>query len=241
MDSFLNAVGIQRVLHRDLCERFQRNFAQRGNFLRHIAHVRRLISAAADGFGRKVRAVRLNQDAVKRHIRLSMELVMCMVCAMAFGLAAWVDYEREWVRQASDLRRASGATHMVFGDIDVQAHRDWEEQVCVQAGLTACLPLWLESRTALLSEMLQLGLRALIVSARADCVDLLGEILDEAVIRSLIERGADACGENGEYHTCVLDMPGFARALQVRLGEREYSPEGYGFLRIALKNEGETL
>ena len=27
-------------------------------------------------------------DAVKRHIRLSMELVMCMVCAMAFGLAA---------------------------------------------------------------------------------------------------------------------------------------------------------
>ena len=160
---------------------------------------------------------------------------------MAFGLAAWVDYEREWVRQASDLRRASGATHMVFGDIDVQAHRDWEEQVCVQAGLTACLPLWLESRTALLSEMLQLGLRALIVSARADCVDLLGEILDEAVIRSLIERGADACGENGADHTCVLDMPGFARALQVRLGEREYSPEGYGFLRIALKNEGETL
>lgn len=68
MDSFLNAVGIQRVLHRDLCKRFQRNFAQRGNFLRHIAHVRRLISAAADGFGRKVRAVRLNQDAVKRHI-----------------------------------------------------------------------------------------------------------------------------------------------------------------------------
>ena len=68
MDSFLNAVGIQRVLHRDLCERFQRNFAQRGNFLRHIAHVRRLIPAAADGFGRKVRAVRLNQDAVKRHI-----------------------------------------------------------------------------------------------------------------------------------------------------------------------------
>ena len=88
MDSFLNAVGIQRVLHRDLCKRFQRNFAQRGNFLRHIAHVRRLISVAADGFGRKVRAVCLNQDAVKRHIRLSMELVMCMVCAMAFGLAA---------------------------------------------------------------------------------------------------------------------------------------------------------
>ena len=35
------------------------------------------------------RMTRMKQmDAVKRHIRLSMELVMCMVCAMAFGLAA---------------------------------------------------------------------------------------------------------------------------------------------------------
>lgn len=153
---------------------------------------------------------------------------------MAFGVAAWADYEREWVRQASDLRRASGATHMVFGDIDMQAHRDWEEQVCAQARLIAWLPLWSSSRTALLSEMLQLGLRALIVSARADCVDLLGEVLDEAVIRSLIERGADACGENGEYHTCVLDMLGFAQPLNVRLGEKAFSPEGYGFLRVDL-------
>lgn len=35
------------------------------------------------------RMTRMKQmDAVQRHIRLSMELVMCMVCAMAFGLAA---------------------------------------------------------------------------------------------------------------------------------------------------------
>lgn len=53
MDSFLNAVGIQRVLHRDLCERFQRNFAQRGNFLRHIAHVRRLIPRPRTGSGER--------------------------------------------------------------------------------------------------------------------------------------------------------------------------------------------
>ena len=123
---------------------------------------------------------------------------------------------------------------MVFGDIDLQAHRDWEEQVCVQVGVQAWLPLWQASRMDLLNEMLQLGMRALIVSARADCVDLLGETLSHAVIRSLTERGADACGENGEYHTCVLDMPGFAEPLNVRLGEKEISPEGYGFLRVDL-------
>ena len=153
---------------------------------------------------------------------------------IVFGQASWAEYECEWVRQASVLVHSTRATQMVFGDIDLQAHRDWEERVCAQAQLQACLPLWLESRMDLLTEMLQLGMRALIVSARADCADLLGEVVDATVIRSLTERGADACGENGEYHTCVLHMPGFVRPLEVRLGEREYSPEGYGFLRVDL-------
>ena len=151
---------------------------------------------------------------------------------MAFGQATWRDYESVWVQQARTLAQDLSATHVVFGDIDLQAHRDWEEQVCAQAGVQAWLPLWQASRMDLLHEMLQLGMRALIVSARADCVDLLGETLSHEVIRSLIERGADACGENGEYHTCVLDMPGFTQPLNVRLGEKELSPEGYGFLRV---------
>ena len=151
---------------------------------------------------------------------------------MVFGQATWQEYESVWVQQARMLAQDLSASHVVFGDIDLQAHRDWEEQVCTQAGVQACLPLWQASRMDLLHEMLQLGMRALIVSARADCVDLLGETLSHAVIRSLTERGADACGENGEYHTCVLDMPGFAQPLNVRLGEKELSPEGYGFLRV---------
>ena len=151
---------------------------------------------------------------------------------MAFGQATWRDYESVWVSQTRTLAQDLSATHVVFGDIDLQAHRDWEEQVCAQAGVQAWLPLWQASRMDLLHEMLQLGMRALIVSARADCVDLLGETLSHEVIRSLIERGADACGENGEYHTCVLDMPGFAQPLDLRLGEKELSPEGYGFLRV---------
>ena len=153
---------------------------------------------------------------------------------MAFGQADWANYESAWVEQIRTLAQNLNASHVVFGDIDLQAHRDWEEQVCVQVGVQAWLPLWQASRMDLLNEMLQLGMRALIVSARADCVDLLGETLSHAVIRSLIERGADACGENGEYHTCVLDMPGFAEPLNVRLGEKEISPEGYGFLRVDL-------
>ena len=156
---------------------------------------------------------------------------------MAFGQATWRDYESVWVQQARTLAQDLSATHVVFGDIDLQAHRDWEEQVCAQAGVQAWLPLWQASRIDLLHEMLQLGMRALIVSARADCVDLLGETLSHEGIRSLTDRGADACGENGEYHTCVLDMPGFVRPLDLRLGDKEISPEGYGFLRVDLAGD----
>lgn len=156
---------------------------------------------------------------------------------IAFGAAAWRDYESVWVAQAGELARRYSATQMVFGDIDLQAHRDWEEQVCAQVGVQAWLPLWQASRMDLLNEMLQMGMKALIVSARADCVDLLGEMLSPEVIRSLTERGADACGENGEYHTCVVDMPGFDEPLNLRLGEKEISPEGYGFLRVDCAGE----
>ncbi|MEJ0103967.1 MAG: hypothetical protein WDO19_15995 [Bacteroidota bacterium] len=31
-------------------------------------------------------------------------------------------------------------THAVFGDIDLQPHRDWEEKVCANAGLTGNTP-----------------------------------------------------------------------------------------------------
>ena len=37
--------------------------------------------------------------------------------------------------------RESGHTHLVFGDIDLQAHRDWLEPACARAGLKAVFPL----------------------------------------------------------------------------------------------------
>lgn len=37
--------------------------------------------------------------------------------------------------EALEGLRACGHTHMIFGDIDLQAHRDWLEPVCRQADL----------------------------------------------------------------------------------------------------------
>ncbi|KPF66795.1 adenosine nucleotide hydrolase [beta proteobacterium AAP99] len=139
--------------------------------------------------------------------------------ARALGLAShfieasWTDYEARFVAQLQALA-AQGVTDMVFGDIDLQPHRDWEEQVCARAGLRAHLPLWLQPRRALVDEFLAAGFKARVV-----CVD--GRFLDEcfvgcefdAAFLARLPPNVDACGENGEFHTFVYDGPNFRHAV----------------------------
>lgn len=48
----------------------------------------------------------------------------------------------------------------------------------------------------------------------------LGLELSLPAMRELQARGVDACGENGEYHTLVIDSPVFSSPLPVLQGER---------------------
>ncbi|HSC06294.1 MAG TPA: diphthine--ammonia ligase [Steroidobacteraceae bacterium] len=136
-------------------------------------------------------------------------------------VASWRDYEARFVAALEELR-ARGFEVAVFGDIDLQAHRDWEEKVCERTGLQCYLPLWHESRLALAHEVLQLGFRAIVV-----CVDsryledrFCGRLYDAAFIADL-PAGVDACGENGEFHTFVYDGPGFRTPVRHALANTE--------------------
>ncbi len=127
------------------------------------------------------------------------------------GQAGWMNYEAVFIE---NLRRfaSRGVGHCLFGDIDLQAHRDWEERVCAAAGMRAELPLWKEPRRALVDELLALGYRARVVCVDAAILDrgFCGREFDAAFVDDLPE-GVDACGENGEFHTFVFDGPRFAR------------------------------
>jgi uncharacterized protein (TIGR00290 family) len=124
--------------------------------------------------------------------------------------ASWASYEEVFVATLKELRD-SGHELAVFGDIDLQAHRDWEEKVCAAAGITPILPLWHQDRRELARQVLEDGFRAKVV-----CVDsrylgdeFCGRDYDEAFLRDLPPH-VDACGENGEFHTFVHDGPNFA-------------------------------
>ena len=131
--------------------------------------------------------------------------------------ASWQDYEAVFSEQLRTFA-AAGVTHALFGDIDLQAHRDWEEKVCSAAGITAVLPLWQAPRRALVDELLGLGYRARVVCVDGRWLDasFCGREYDAGFIASL-PAGVDTCGENGEFHTFVFDGPRFARPVPHRV------------------------
>lgn len=112
---------------------------------------------------------------------------------------------------------AEGHTHMVFGDIDLAAHRDWLEPRCRAAGLAAVFPLWGEPRAALAREVIARGIAARVVAVDLGRLDasFCGAAYDAALLARL-PAGVCPCGEDGEFHTAVTAAPGFAAPLPLR-------------------------
>jgi uncharacterized protein (TIGR00290 family) len=132
--------------------------------------------------------------------------------------ASWRDYETRLSEALVDLK-SRGFEVAVFGDIDLQAHRDWEEKVCARAGLECHLPLWHEQRQDLAREVLRLGFRAIVVCTDSRFLDdrFCGRLYDERFIADLPDN-VDVCGENGEFHTFVFDGPGFREPVRYEVG-----------------------
>jgi uncharacterized protein (TIGR00290 family) len=153
---------------------------------------------------------------------------------ICFGAASWAGYEEELRRQLVIAVAERGTAVGVFGDIDVSPHRAWVERVCAEAGARASLPLWQRDRRQLMHQLLEAGFEAVIVAVR-DAVlppDLLGRAIDPDLVDEIAAAGSDAAGENGEYHSVVVDGPLFRRRLAIEVGEVSLR-DGVWFLDLA--------
>ncbi len=163
--------------------------------------------------------------------------------AKALGLpiylisSSWSDYERNFINALHHLSQEHKLSQAVFGDIDLQEHRDWEEKVCSKAELEALLPLWQQDRKWLVMEMMKAGIKTIIVSCNEKMGEqFLGNELTPALIDELELLGVDACGENGEFHTLVLDCPLFTDAVKVHVtGKIKY--DKYWFSELQLEEK----
>ncbi len=143
--------------------------------------------------------------------------------ASAIGLpihffnSSWESYEEKYIDHLQQLEKTYQFTYAVFGDIDIESHKHWEEKVSNKASLKAVLPLWKQERKALVLEMIANGIEAIIVSCNDQLGSgFLGKKITEELLADFEDKGVDVCGENGEYHTLVVNAPFFNAPLEVK-------------------------
>jgi diphthine-ammonia ligase len=148
--------------------------------------------------------------------------------------SSWEEYEKKFTAALSQLKEQYKLTHAVFGDIDLQPHRDWEEKVCAITGLQAVLPLWQQNRKELVLQMLDAGIEPMIVSCNETMgEEFIGQTITAKLVDELESMGIDACGENGEFHTLVLNCPLFVKRINVKV-KRKILHNKYWFSELEL-------
>lgn len=139
-------------------------------------------------------------------------------------------YEEEFKNAVRSLI-GNGIKAMVFGDIYLDGAREWAERVCGEMGIEAIEPLWGRNTEDILTEFINAGFKAVIVGAQAESIgqEWIGRCVDRDFMAYLKDKDADICGENGEYHTLVIDGPIFNRRIEIIEG-RTINRNGYWFL-----------
>ena len=142
--------------------------------------------------------------------------------AQAVGLpilqqeVTWETYEAGF-KAALDKLRPKGITGLITGDIYLQEHKDWIDKVCGESGVKAVLPLWGMDSAQLLTDFIEAGFKAIMVSVKAEFFgkEWLGREVDSNLISELNQLNIDVCGEAGEFHTFVYDGPMFKKPIKI--------------------------
>jgi len=152
-------------------------------------------------------------------------------------------YTQEFKDAVSGLIKKEGIAAMVFGDIYLQWHKDWIDNVCTELGIEAVMPLWNGNSEEIVREFISLGFEAVVVGVSATHVKdgrkLIGKKIDNEFIayvknnikelkNSSQESDFDLCGENGEYHTFVTSGQLFKKKINILETEQVYREKEYG-------------
>jgi diphthamide synthase (EF-2-diphthine--ammonia ligase) len=131
--------------------------------------------------------------------------------------------------------RAAGVAHVIFGDLFLEDVRAYREQKLAGSGVAPVFPLWARPTAALARDMIAAGLESYLV-----CIDpnrlahgFAGRRFDAALLAEL-PASADPCGENGEFHSCVVAGPMLKERIEVAVGET-VEREGFVYTDLILR------
>lgn len=151
-------------------------------------------------------------EEVSKQIDIPFEKVICN---------ANQDYTKDFEDNLKSLKDKYQYDGIVFGDIDLEEHKKWVNDRCLNLGVQCLLPLWQMDRLSVCQEVIDLGFKAIIKKVTKKDLDksFLNKQLDNQLLDRLALRECDLCGENGEYHTIVIDGPIFKEEVRIKVLE----------------------
>jgi diphthine-ammonia ligase len=126
---------------------------------------------------------------------------------------------------------------LVAGDIFVEAHLTGLQDVCDKVGLKFLDPLYGKDTSEFFHEIFGLGFKALItgVDLKFLVEEWLGFTISKKTGATFLSKigEVDPLGENGEFHTIVLECPPYAKSFKVKSLERKFA-EGMAYLNVTI-------
>jgi uncharacterized protein (TIGR00290 family) len=122
--------------------------------------------------------------------------------------------------EALAAAKADGISAIIFGDLFLEDIRAYRVAKLAGTGIEPLFPLWQRPTDQLAQDMIAGGLETYLatVDLKKLPTSFAGRKFDQALLADF-PPGIDPCGENGEFHSCVVAGPMFSRRIEVRVGE----------------------
>lgn len=131
-------------------------------------------------------------------------------------------FKASYERAIHSLREEHQTEVLISGDIaEVDGHPNWIKECSKNTGVDVLTPLWQWDRLEILHRLLLYRFRVLFSCVKKPWFtdEWLGMELNmhslERLCKMNATTGLDICGEQGEYHTLVVDGPPFNKSIEI--------------------------
>lgn len=125
------------------------------------------------------------------------------------------NYTTDYKRRLEEIKETYQLDGIAFGDIYLEGHRKWGEELAQSVNLEAIYPLWTKKERSidLLHDFVKTGYKSEIIKLDEEKLpkDWLGREIDQYFIEDIVKLDVCPLGESGEYHTYVYDGPLFQK------------------------------
>jgi uncharacterized protein (TIGR00290 family) len=128
---------------------------------------------------------------------------------------------------AYEQLKGLGVSTVGFGDIFLKGPKGAHLRSLRAVRMSGVFPLWRKNSRSSVRQLMELGYEAVVICVDSAVLDesFLGRVVDEAFLADL-PPSVDPSGENGEYHTFVVDGPLYEHRVKFHLGQH-VSRSGY--------------